>query len=336
MRPPPPFPQRLKKHKQEYQFRKFFDILKQVHINLPLVEELQQMPNYAKFLKDMVSRKIRIGEFETAAAIEACLVLMHNKVPTKRKDPGSFTIPYSIGNNYSGKALWNLGASINLMPKYIFQKLRIGQAKPTTVMLQLADCSYVQPEGKVEYILVELDKFIFPVDFLILDYEVDELILGRPFLAIGIVLIDFEKGELVLWVNDHQVKINVFTVPGQQDMAKDCKVIYSKTQIYIAISGQPKHNPPLPVKPGQSKRINIKRLKKILPRHYLHEQQVLLFNSRLKLFPGKPKSRWSGPFEITQVSPHGAITIKPLKGWPRVQGQWSKTQALHESTNRKG
>ncbi|KAK8656617.1 hypothetical protein V6N13_098562 [Hibiscus sabdariffa] len=59
-RPPPPFPQRLKKQKQDYQFKKFFDILKQVHINLPLVEALQQMPNYAKFLKDMVTRKKRI------------------------------------------------------------------------------------------------------------------------------------------------------------------------------------------------------------------------------------------------------------------------------------
>ncbi|KAK8715335.1 hypothetical protein V6N13_042671 [Hibiscus sabdariffa] len=73
IRPPPPFPQWLKKQKQEYQFKKFFEILKQVHINLPLVEALQQMPNYAKFLKDMVTRKTRIGEFETAAATEACL-----------------------------------------------------------------------------------------------------------------------------------------------------------------------------------------------------------------------------------------------------------------------
>ncbi|KAK8530732.1 hypothetical protein V6N12_013234 [Hibiscus sabdariffa] len=117
---PPPFPQRLKKQKQEYQYKKFFDILKQVQINLPLVEALQQMPNYAKFLKDMMSRKTRIGEFETAAAIEACLALMHNKVPAKKADLGSFTIPYSIGNNYSIKALCDPGASINLMPKYVF------------------------------------------------------------------------------------------------------------------------------------------------------------------------------------------------------------------------
>ncbi|KAL4385815.1 hypothetical protein GQ457_15G019010 [Hibiscus cannabinus] len=123
--------------KPQEKFKTFYDILKQVHINLPLVEALQQMPNYAKFLKEMVSRKTRIGEFETTAATEACLAMMHNKVPVKKTDPRSFTIPCSIGNNYSCKALCDPGASINLMPKSVFQKFGIGEAKPTTVMLQL-------------------------------------------------------------------------------------------------------------------------------------------------------------------------------------------------------
>ncbi|KAL4273562.1 hypothetical protein GQ457_13G015240 [Hibiscus cannabinus] len=174
MRPTPPFPQGLKKQKQEYNFKKLFDILK---------------------------------HFDTAAANEACLALMHNKVLTKRTDPGSFTIPFSIGNHYSGKALCDPGAIINLMSKSVFQKLGIGEAKPTTVMLQLADCSYIQQEGKIEDILVRVDRFIFPTEFLILDFEADEhapIILGRPFLAIGRVLIDFENGELALRVNDQQ------------------------------------------------------------------------------------------------------------------------------------
>ncbi|KAK8686453.1 hypothetical protein V6N13_125478 [Hibiscus sabdariffa] len=207
IKPPPPFPQRLKKQKQDYQFKKFFDILKQVHINLPLVEALQQMSNYAKFLKDMVSRKKRIKEFET------CLALMHNKVSAKKSDPGSFTIECFIGHNYPTKALCDPRASINLMSKSVFQKLGIGEAKPTTVMLQLADHSFVQPEGKIEDILVQVDKFIFPADFLILDCEAgenDPIILGRPFLATGRVLLDFGNEELILRVDDQQVKIEVF------------------------------------------------------------------------------------------------------------------------------
>ncbi|KAK9042854.1 hypothetical protein V6N11_071209 [Hibiscus sabdariffa] len=214
VRPPPPFPQRLKKQKQDYQFKKFLDILKQVHINLPLVEALQQMPNYAKFLKDMVTRKKRIEEFETAAATETCLALMHNKVPAKKPDPGSFTIECLIGHNYPTKALCDPGASINLMPKSVFQKLGIREAKPTTVMLQLADHSYVQPEGKIEDILVKVDKFIFPADFLILDCEADEyapIILGRPFLSTSRAVIDFDNDEIIFKVENNSVKMKSLT-----------------------------------------------------------------------------------------------------------------------------
>ncbi|KAK9031560.1 hypothetical protein V6N11_055856 [Hibiscus sabdariffa] len=78
------------------------------------------MPNYAKFLKDMVTRKKRIEEFETSAATETCLTLMHNKVPAKKTDLGSFTIECFIGHNYPTKALCDPGASINLMPKSVF------------------------------------------------------------------------------------------------------------------------------------------------------------------------------------------------------------------------
>ncbi|KAK9042704.1 hypothetical protein V6N11_017769 [Hibiscus sabdariffa] len=213
-RPPPPFPQRLKNQKQDYQFKKFLDILKQVHINLPLVEALQQMPNYAKFLKDMVTRKKRIEEFKTAAVTETCLALMHNKVPAKKTDPGSFTIDCLIGHNYPTKALCDPGASINLMPKSVFQKLGIREAKPTTVMLQLADHSYVQPEGKIEDILVKLDKFIFPADFLILDCEADEyapIILGRPFLSTSRAVIDFDNDEIIFKVENNSVKMKSLT-----------------------------------------------------------------------------------------------------------------------------
>ncbi|KAL4317842.1 hypothetical protein GQ457_18G008230 [Hibiscus cannabinus] len=125
---------------------------------------------------------------------------MHNKVPAKKTDPGSFTIECFIGHNYPTKALCGPGASINLMPKSVFQKLGIGEAKPTTVMLQLENHSYVQPEGKIEDILVRVDKFIFHADFLILDCETNTyapIILERPFLATGRVLFDFGNEELI-------------------------------------------------------------------------------------------------------------------------------------------
>ncbi|KAK8589896.1 hypothetical protein V6N12_024286 [Hibiscus sabdariffa] len=118
------------------------------------------------------------------------------------------------------------------MPKSVFQKLGIGEAKPTTVMMQLADHSFVQPEGKIEDILVKVDKFIFPADFLILDCEADEnapIILGRPFLATGRVLLDFGNEELILRVDDQQVKIEVFRKENPAEM-EDCQMIHATAE----------------------------------------------------------------------------------------------------------
>ncbi|KAL4368786.1 hypothetical protein GQ457_05G020750 [Hibiscus cannabinus] len=139
---------------------------------------------------------------------------MHNKLPAKKTDPGSFTMECLIGHNYPTKALCDPGASINLMPKCVFQKLGIGEAKPTTMMLQLADHSYVQPKWKIEDILVKVDKFIFHTDFLILDCEADEygpIILGRPFLFTSRAVTDFDNDEIIFNVENNSVKMKSLT-----------------------------------------------------------------------------------------------------------------------------
>ncbi|XP_060974135.1 uncharacterized protein LOC133039291 [Cannabis sativa] len=132
----------FRKQEEDGQFKKFLDVLKQLHINIPLVEALEQMPNYVKFLKDILTKKRRLGEFETVALTEGCSAMLKSKIPPKLKDPGSFTIPCSIGGRDVGRALCDLGASINLMPMSIFKKLGIGEARPTTVTLQLAECPW--------------------------------------------------------------------------------------------------------------------------------------------------------------------------------------------------
>lgn len=91
------------------------------------------------------------------------------------------------------------------MPLAIFKKLGIGEAIPTTITLQLANHSVKYLEGKIEDVLVQVDKFIFHADFIILNYEADrevQIILGRPFLAIGWALIDVQEGELTIKVDD--------------------------------------------------------------------------------------------------------------------------------------
>ncbi|KAA3484177.1 Retrovirus-related Pol polyprotein from transposon opus [Gossypium australe] len=106
----------------------------------------------------------------------------------------------------------NLGVIINLMTKSIFKLLGIGEVRPMIVKLQLVDRSLAYPEGKIKDVLVRVDTFIFPADTIALDFEADKemsIILERPFLATGRMLIDMKKGELGMRVQDNQLTFNV-------------------------------------------------------------------------------------------------------------------------------
>ena len=115
------------------------EVFKKLQINIPFAEALEQMPSYVKFMKDILSRKRRLLDFETVNLIEECSAILRRKLPQKPKDPGSFTIPRKIGNLVFKRALCDLGANINLMPLSIFRQLGLGDARPTTVTLHLAD-----------------------------------------------------------------------------------------------------------------------------------------------------------------------------------------------------
>ena len=128
----------------------------------------------------------------------------------KMQDLGSFTIPCTIGNFEFKKALCDLGASINLMPLSVVKRLSLGELTPTTITLKMADRA--QPEGVLEDVLIKVGKFIFPMDFVVMDMEEDTevpLLLGRPFLDIGVALIDVKKGELILKVGEESVHFNL-------------------------------------------------------------------------------------------------------------------------------
>ncbi|XP_073272456.1 uncharacterized protein [Primulina huaijiensis] len=218
-----PYPQRLKKKGLDDQFAKFLEIFKKIHINIPFADALEQMPNYAKFIKDVMSKKRKLQEFETVKLTEECSAILQRKLPQKLKDPGSFTIPCVIGGSRVNRALCDLGASINLMPFSIYRTLELGEVKPSTITLQLADRSLTYPRGIVEDVLVKVDKFIFPADFVILDMEEDRetpLIFGRPFLATGKALIDVHKGELTLRVGGEEVIFNIYnTIKGPNEVS---------------------------------------------------------------------------------------------------------------------
>ena len=152
------------------------------------MDALESMPSYVKFMKKILENKKKLGEYETIALTEECRTVLQKKLPPKLQDPGSFSIPFSIGNSVSSKTLCDLGASINLMPLSMFKRLKLKEEKRMTVTLQLADRTYKHPLGVYENVLVKVDKFIFLKDFVIFDMEEDDTVpirLGRPFLAIG-------------------------------------------------------------------------------------------------------------------------------------------------------
>ncbi|XP_030923206.1 uncharacterized protein LOC115950098 [Quercus lobata] len=148
--PPIPFPQRLRKNNMDDQFSKFLSIFKQLHINIPVTEALEQMPKYAKILKDIISKKWKLEEHETVMLTEESSAILQKKLLLQQKDPRSFTIPCTIGKSYFDRALCDLGASINLMPLSVFRKLGLGEVKPTTISLQLIDRSIKYPRGVIE------------------------------------------------------------------------------------------------------------------------------------------------------------------------------------------
>ncbi|KAG8483013.1 hypothetical protein CXB51_021870 [Gossypium anomalum] len=135
-----------------------------------------------------------------------------NKLPNKLKDPGSFTIPCLIGSLDVNNALADLGASTNVMRYKMFKQLGLGNPKETRMSIQLADKTIRFPKGIIEYVLVKIDKFIFPIDFIVLDIEEDSntpLILGRTFLATARTIIDVGTCELTLRVETKQSPFNL-------------------------------------------------------------------------------------------------------------------------------
>ena len=196
---------------------------------MPFTEVVTQMPLYAKFLKDILSKKRKIVEEGIVNLAATCSALMKKELPKKMKDPRSFTIPCIIEGVEIQKALCDSGASINFMPLSVAKQLSLGELIPTTITLQMADRSMVKPEGVLEDVLVTVGKFVFPVDFIILDMEEDSqvpLLLGRPFLATGAALIDMQKGVLTLRVGDEAAAFNLIKGMHNIDIDKEsCNVV---------------------------------------------------------------------------------------------------------------
>jgi len=149
----------------------------------------------------------------------------------KYKDPGCPIISCFIGEHKIEKALLDLGASVNLLPYSIFQNLNLGELKPTSVTLLLADRSVKVPRGIVEDVLVQVDKFIYHVDFIVLDTQPVEacnlipVILGHPFLATSNALINYRNGVMKLSFGNLTLEMNIFNMCKQLEDDNDLQEV---------------------------------------------------------------------------------------------------------------
>ncbi|XP_019265241.1 PREDICTED: uncharacterized protein LOC109242835 [Nicotiana attenuata] len=173
-----PFPQKQRIEKLDKQFGHFLELLKQVHDNLPFTEVLSQMPTYAKFMKDIWSNKWKAEEISAEVLNLKCLS--------------------------------DSGASINLMPLSIFRELegKIGEIRSIPVSFQLADQTTIIPEGIMEDVLVQVDKFVFPMELIMVNIKENKevpMILGRLFLATGRTILDIQERQLMLRVGEERV-----------------------------------------------------------------------------------------------------------------------------------
>ncbi|XP_015960507.1 uncharacterized protein LOC107484451 [Arachis duranensis] len=151
------------------------------------------------------------------------------------KDPGNFQIPCIIWDINIEKALCDMGASINLMSLTMMRTMKIEEAKPTRMTLQLDDRTFKFPHGVVEDLLVKVGEFIFLANFVVLDMEEEantSIILGRPFLATTGAIIDVQKRELVLRFHEEKMVFNVFkTMSYPKESIGECMMVDSIEQI---------------------------------------------------------------------------------------------------------
>ncbi|GKC28908.1 zf-CCHC domain-containing protein [Tanacetum coccineum] len=187
--------------------------LVQIHVNLPFLEAMIHMPKGATILKDLLSHKDKMEKVDSLVKLsEECSAVIQRNLRQKEEDPGSFTLPCLIGPLLVKNTLADLGASINLMSHSLLLRLGISELKLTRMSIQLADQPVKYPIRVCENLLVTINKFIFSVDFVVLEMDEDELvpiILGQRFFATTRTVIDVHEGKLSLRLGNETITFNI-------------------------------------------------------------------------------------------------------------------------------
>ncbi|XP_057975261.1 uncharacterized protein LOC131162674 [Malania oleifera] len=198
-----PYPQRLVAGQKNKYHTEIQVIFKQVKINIPLLVAIQQVPSYAKFLKDLCTVKRKLNVKKKAFFTKQVSALILSETPQKLRDPGSPTISIMIGESLIRRALLDLGSSVNLLPFSIYEQLGLGELKKTSIVLHLVDRSKKQPISTISQAPV---------------------ILGRPFLATSNALINCRSGVLKLTFRNMTLEMNVFNACKMPSGCDDSEV----------------------------------------------------------------------------------------------------------------
>ena len=178
---------------------------------------IKQVPTYAKFFKDLCTVKRGLNVDKKAFLTEKVSAIIQCKTLVKYKDPGCSTISINIGGTCIEKALLDLGASVNMLLYLMYKQFALGELKPTSITLSLADRSIKIPKGTMEDVLIQVDKFYYPIDFVVLNTKLAvvganyvPIILGIPFLATSNVIINCQNGVMQLTFGNMTLELNIF------------------------------------------------------------------------------------------------------------------------------
>ncbi|CAN6476468.1 unnamed protein product [Victoria cruziana] len=193
------------------------EMFRAVRINLPLFDAIRQVPAYVRFLKELCTKNRRSRKVpECVMLSEETSSLLQRRLPPKLEDPGAPIIPCVIGHIRVERALLDLGASVEILPGYYYDVFNLEGLKLTSMTIQMVDRSVKAPRGVFEDVLLKIEDFMFPVDFMILDMEGVNaehqmpIILGRPFLATANACINCRTGVLEISFGDQKLRKNIF------------------------------------------------------------------------------------------------------------------------------
>ena len=215
-------------NKRGPQSDEMWEVFKQVKINLPLLDAIKQIPAYAKYLKDMCTQKRNHKipkKLDMPADVSA---IISGTLPEKLQDPGAPIISIQVGDFQMTRALLDLGASVSILPGSLYDQYEFGPLKKADTTVVLADLTPKLPRGVLTDVIVKVNEFYYPVDFLVLAYVfVDKtkqptVILGIPFLATSDSQINCRTSTVDMTFGNRKMRLSVFGNVSNPNVSDEC------------------------------------------------------------------------------------------------------------------